>query len=181
MKLDSKFERIIVSGPSASGKTILAMKLSKLLDLPIYHQDDFWVESIKNGERGPHIAKRVDQVTDSDRWVIDGGPPVLQKNIVSKSDLLIVIDVSFYRGYFNHFYRRFEDWIGKRDLGEWKTHEPKGWKWVRCYSERHNRFYKKAPKLICAARQTTRVVRLENHKAVNAFVAQLVKQLRDEI
>ncbi|RIM17735.1 AAA family ATPase, partial [Staphylococcus cohnii] len=64
--------RIIVIGSSGSGKSTLSRKLSKSLDLPVYHLDAlFWKPNwvMTSSDEQKEIQKTLFQ---KKKWIIDG-------------------------------------------------------------------------------------------------------------
>ncbi|RXH24829.1 ATPase AAA [Bradyrhizobium nanningense] len=85
--------RIIVVGSQGSGKTSLALKLGRKLDLPVVHLDVLywrpgWTPSDTAGFRA-----RVTQAIAGDAWVVDGSFSGLAFDLtIGRADILVVID-----------------------------------------------------------------------------------------
>jgi adenylate kinase family enzyme len=65
-------KKILVIGAGGSGKTDLALRLGKILGLPVYHLDKlFWKPGwVKPGK--PVWKQTVAELVSRDQWVIDG-------------------------------------------------------------------------------------------------------------
>ncbi|MEI6352378.1 MAG: hypothetical protein WCO35_00350 [Candidatus Nomurabacteria bacterium] len=120
--------RISIIGHSGSGKTILANKISKKLNIPYMEIDRLWFESRGNKVNGnnedeknkvrSYMKEKVLNFIEQDSWVSDGWYSKLQPFISEKADLIIFLDISLYRRLFNHLKRIF----GKdkhRELTKW--------------------------------------------------------------
>lgn len=65
-------KKIAIIGCAGSGKTTLALKLSKLLNLPVYHLDQYYWKP--NWERPVFEDFQLahNQLCDQDEWIIEG-------------------------------------------------------------------------------------------------------------
>jgi len=65
-------KRVLVIGNPGAGKTTLAVKLGRILDLPVHHLDNlFWRPGWKKSDHETWLA-RINQLIAEDRWLIDG-------------------------------------------------------------------------------------------------------------
>ncbi len=85
-------QRILVMGPCGSGKSTLASAIGKQLGLPVYHMDQIshkpgWVERSKT-----EIAKRIDDIIATDRWVIDGNDGATLPARLIRTDIVLFLD-----------------------------------------------------------------------------------------
>lgn len=68
-------KKITICGVPASGKTTLANKIGKTLDIPVYHLDKiFWKD---NGVFAPQAEgiEAVSKIFNEPKWIIDGSMP----------------------------------------------------------------------------------------------------------
>lgn len=113
-------KRIIIVGTTGCGKTTLAKKLSKQLQIPHFELDALhWGP---NWQRVPDeiFRKHVKDIVQKDNWIIDGGYTRIAKDLIwGKVQLAIWLDfpfpVIFYRlmkRTLNNIYARKEYWPG---------------------------------------------------------------------
>ncbi len=88
-------KKILVVGANGSGKTTFANRLSKILNFTHYELDNIfwkpdWQESVNEEFRA-----KVDEVTLTDSWVIDGNYSRNQDLTISRADTIIWLDVPY--------------------------------------------------------------------------------------
>ena len=89
-----KYNRISIVGGSGSGKSTLCNILSKVLELPAIHLDainfnENWVEIDKTKR-----DKIISNISNEDKWIIDGNYNKTLKERFDKADLIIWLDYS---------------------------------------------------------------------------------------
>lgn len=89
-------ERISIIGGGGTGKTTLAIKLGKILNLPVYHIDGIkyrenW-EKRDESERYEILSKYIKE----DNWIIDGNFTKSIEKQFRKSDTIIFLDFSLF-------------------------------------------------------------------------------------
>jgi len=90
-----RYKKIIIFGPTASGKTTLAEKIEKILKTKIYHTDDFaykkkWtVKSTKE-----EFTTKLKKVIMKDKWIIEGVHSEWLASAIKESDLVIFVNPS---------------------------------------------------------------------------------------
>ena len=65
-------EKIIVVGPSGSGKSYLSKRLSELLNIPLYHLDQIWWKEDKTHITRDEFDETLKFILSKDKWIIDG-------------------------------------------------------------------------------------------------------------
>lgn len=86
--------RIMIIGCCGSGKSTLSRKLHKVIDIPLYHLDQYywkpnWTETAKE-EWGPIVEK----LAQKEEWIIDGNYGGTMEVRFSKADTIIYMDYS---------------------------------------------------------------------------------------
>ena len=85
--------RIYIIGNSASGKTSLAKRLSKILRIKIYDLDDFyWQKKFTKKRKPERVEKLVKKVTQGKMWIIEGVYSSCVTCSLDKADLIIWLD-----------------------------------------------------------------------------------------
>ncbi len=89
-------KRILIVGRGSSGKSTLALALSKKLNLPVYHLDQyFWKENwdpVDDEEK----HRLHTELISKDRWIIEGSSQFLEER-AKRADHLILLDLPPYR------------------------------------------------------------------------------------
>ena len=85
-------QRILIIGPCGAGKSTLAIKLGKRLDLPVFHMDQLnwksgWIESSKE-----ELLGKIANVIAADRWIIDGTYGGTLAERIARADTVIYLD-----------------------------------------------------------------------------------------
>lgn len=88
-------KKILIVGANGSGKTTFANKLSLKLNIKHYELDSiFWKPDWQESENAEFRAK-VDEVTQKDRWIIDGNYSRNQDLTIGRADSIIWLDVPY--------------------------------------------------------------------------------------
>lgn len=111
--------RIIVIGSSGSGKSTLSRKLSKSLDLPVYHLDAlFWKPNwvMTEPDEQEKIQKSLLEKSD---WIIDGNYTGILDERLKTADTVIFLDLPRRVCFYRVFKRLFQN-LGKTrpDMGK---------------------------------------------------------------
>lgn len=64
--------KIIVIGPSGSGKSEFSRKLNKILNIDIYHLDNIFWNSDKTHITREEFDIKLNDILSKDKWIIDG-------------------------------------------------------------------------------------------------------------
>ncbi|MBN2051890.1 hypothetical protein JW756_00120 [Candidatus Woesearchaeota archaeon] len=85
--------RIYIIGNSASGKTSLAKKLSRILKIKNYDLDDFyWQKKFTKKRSREEIEKLVKKATHKKKWIIEGVYSSCVTCSLDKADLIVWLD-----------------------------------------------------------------------------------------
>jgi adenylate kinase family enzyme len=100
--------RIMIFGPSASGKSTMAVALGKKLNIPIHHLDQLFFSPKTFWDPRPteEIQKLHGQIIDRDEWIIDGNFSELMPSRIMRATAIIWLNPSTLACVFN-FYKRF--------------------------------------------------------------------------
>ena len=86
--------KITILGVTASGKTTLANKISKILNIPVTHLDKiFWKE--KGGIKQDVFVKELEEAMLANKWIIEGSMPrskTIEMRLVN-ADTIILYDM----------------------------------------------------------------------------------------
>ena len=85
-------QRINVVGTSCSGKTTLARKLARRLDLPWVEMDALFWGAGWTPVPSDLFRRRVADAARADRWVLDGGYSPVRDLIWSRADTVVWLD-----------------------------------------------------------------------------------------
>lgn len=105
--LASLGRRIMVLGPTNSGKSTLAAAMARKLDIPAIHLDRLQHLPNTNWQVRPEeeFAALHDQAILEPSWVIDGGYSRLAPQRVRRATGIVVIDADLVTRYRRYFYR----------------------------------------------------------------------------
>lgn len=87
-------QRICIIGPSSSGKSTLAARLSKTRGLPVHHLDLMAHIPGTNWVRRPdsEFSAAHDSIIETDRWIIEGNYSGCMKQRFMRADTVIWLD-----------------------------------------------------------------------------------------
>ena len=97
---NSPLQRILILGPSGSGKSILGKRIGRILGIPTVHLDmHFWKPNwIETPKDEWHI--KVKELIASDTWVMDGNYTSTLQMRVDVADTIIFLDMTRRMSYF---------------------------------------------------------------------------------
>ncbi len=106
-------KKIAIIGNSGSGKSTLAKKLHNILDLPIYHLDQYFWKP--NWTRPDLTEYKIihDNLCDKNKWIIDGMNLNFLEYRIQKTEVVIFLDIPRYVCFINIF-KRIIKYYGKR-------------------------------------------------------------------
>ncbi len=108
--------RISIRGVSCSGKTSLAKRLSKELNIQHIELDElYWLPEWK-ARNLTEFLKLVSSQLESESWVMDGNYSKVYNNLNPQYDYLIWLDYPFFKIMWRYFKRTFDRIIFKRKI-----------------------------------------------------------------
>lgn len=92
--LRKKIKRVMVFGVPASGKSTFSMRISELLNLPLYHIDRyFFVENWRLRDAKEFLDIQ-EKLVEQEKWVIDGNAITSLEVRYAKADLVVYFHFS---------------------------------------------------------------------------------------
>lgn len=99
--------KIAIIGSPGSGKSTLALQLHKILNIPLFHLDQyFWKPGWQRPDR-EEFKKIHHKLCDNDSWIIEGMAVRLFDLRAQQADIIIFLDVSLYICLYRIFKRAF--------------------------------------------------------------------------
>ncbi|WP_404458622.1 DNA topology modulation protein [Oceanobacillus kapialis] len=137
--------KIAIIGCGGAGKSTLAKKLGKILNIPVYHLDSiFWKPGWQPIERDELIEKTM-EIQETNQWIIDGNYGSTMDLRLQQADTVIFLHYSTIRCLYGIVKRRIQYHNKTRpDMGE-DCKERLDWEffnWVRTYNQ------KKSPQVL---------------------------------
>jgi len=159
-------KRIYILGNAGSGKTYLAEKLSNMLKIPNYELDNlFFYRKYDKKRSEKNREKLFKNICKKKKWIIEGGYLSWIEEGIKKSDLVIFIEVPFYKTIYRVF-KRFKKRKGKNK---------ETWKDVFVLIKSAKRYKKKGyyqhKELI--QKHKLKIIFLKNKKEINEFLKDL--------
>ena len=162
-------ERILIIGCGGAGKSTLAQKLGKKLDLPVVHLDSiFWLPGWVEMDRDT-FDERVRQELQKDRWIIDGNYNRTMPERLQYCDTVIYLDFSRFACLYGIFKRLLTN-IGKTrpDMGA-GCKEKVDWEFVKWVWNFNKNKREKYYRMLNEAEGIETIV-LKNRRMVNRFL-----------
>lgn len=161
-------KRIYILGNAGSGKTYLAKKLSKILKIQDYNLDDiFFYRKYDKKRSEKNREKLFKSIYKKKKWIIEGGYLSWIEEGIKKSDLVIFIEVPFYKTIYRVF-KRFKKRKGKHKE-TWKD----VFILIRSAKRYKKKGYYKHQELI--QKHKAEVIYLKNKKEINKFLRNIKK------
>ncbi len=88
---ENKFNKILVIGSPGAGKSTFARKLSKKLNIPLFHLDLIWHKPDKTTISREEFDRELNKILIDDKWIIDGHyGRTLEKRILACQTVLLL-------------------------------------------------------------------------------------------
>jgi adenylate kinase family enzyme len=112
--------RISIIGPSSSGKTTLAKKLSQERKIPHYNLDYIFFEPIPGKKDRRELTEKewtvkLSKILSEKDWIIEGVNPI--KEVFEKADKIIYLKPPVLKSLFRQWKRYFSDPVQRREHG----------------------------------------------------------------
>lgn len=133
--------KILIFGTPGSGKTLLARKLSKSLDLPIFHIDKYFFEKGWIERDHDHFLQDVKEVVKTENWIIDGNGMRSLEMRYSQADLAIYCNFPRFLCLYRIFYRWISTFNKAKEDGPEGSKNSVSWRLVK-YLWKFNAKYK---------------------------------------
>ena len=107
----NKIRKIYVLGPTGSGKSFLAKKLSEILKIKSYDMDDVrFIKKYTKSRSNEKRKKLVDKILKNKKWIIDGRGTDWDRHAMNRADLIIQLKTPEYK----RTYRIFKRYLKRR-------------------------------------------------------------------
>lgn len=93
-------KKIFIVGSPGSGKTTLATKLSKKLDIPHFDLDEIRFPAVGVKRPDQQAIPLVEKLTQKPSWIIEGVYILWIEGLIKKSNLVIWLDIPFYKAFY---------------------------------------------------------------------------------
>ena len=107
-------KRILIIGSPGTGKSTLSQQLAIILQLPVYHLDDYYWHQNWTRTQSEEWVVQVKKLIAQDQWIIDGNYLSSLPLRLARADTVFFLDYSPYRCLFRAFKRFFTRWRGDR-------------------------------------------------------------------
>jgi adenylate kinase family enzyme len=84
--------RIVIIGPLAAGKSTLALKLGRLLEIPVYHLDWLYWGDTWTAKPVAEWQALLDRIVAAESWIIDGNFTSSLPERLAAADTVIYLD-----------------------------------------------------------------------------------------
>ena len=87
------FSRIVVVGANGAGKTWLADRIARAAAMPVVGKDGLALLTGWQQRSRTEVRAAIRDVITADRWVLEGGPSILQPEVLARADCVIWLDL----------------------------------------------------------------------------------------
>lgn len=99
--------KIAIVGNCGSGKSTLALTLHKLLNIPLYHLDQYFWKPGWQASDPTEFKETHNRLCDQEQWIIDGAAVRIFEYRIQQADIVIFIDVPTYIALYRVFKRAY--------------------------------------------------------------------------
>ena len=166
-------KRILIIGNSGGGKSTMAAKMAKILDLPLIHLDTHfwqpgWIET--PDEEWQEIVK---SLIAREEWIMDGNFGGTLNMRAERADTIILLDMPRYVN-MTGIFRRVIKYYGKTrpDLPD-GCPEKFDWQFTKWVWNYHKNSRPKVLEILEPFRSSKNIITLRSRKEVNNFIQKL--------
>jgi len=127
------FHRVVVIGTTSSGKSTLAERLAKRLDLNFIELDALHWEADWAEATLEEFRERVEQATKAKRWIVAGNYHVVRDIVWPNAEAVIWLDYSLGRIFWQLTRRTFTRWWSQELL--WGKNRERFWPHFKLWSQ----------------------------------------------
>lgn len=159
--------KVLIIGCAGSGKTTLCKKLSKILNLPIIHLDNYYWEAGWNKVQTDKWISILESLVKKSEWIMDGNYTQSLPLRLKESTSVIYLDTPRYKCLWRAFKRRLTFWKNREDIpyGCTDRFSLSFYLWIWHYPKRSRQ-----RTLDLLAGFSGQVIILENDQEVNNFI-----------
>ena len=85
--------RILIIGSPGAGKSTFAKELAKRTEIPLHHLDLIWFHNNGDMESREIFDKKLQEILETDRWIIDGYYPRTLQRRLKFADTVFFFDI----------------------------------------------------------------------------------------
>ena len=163
-------DRIFIIGPSGSGKSFLAEKISKKLGISHFDLDDiYWIKKPIKRRAKALWKPRLKKIIAKKKWIIEGAFSSWVGDAIKKAELVVWLDISYKVMSFRLLTRYLKRKLAGKEgpfSGTWYLIT-----YAKKYSKRKAKQYKKHKKLMKKYRK--KFVLIQNKKQLKQFLGDL--------
>jgi len=126
-------QRVVVIGTTSSGKSTLAERLAKQLNLNFIELDALYWEADWKEASLEEFRERVEDATKAERWVIAGNYHVVRDLVWPKAEAVLWLDYSLGRIFWQLTRRTFTRWWTQELL--WGKNRERLWEHFKLWSQ----------------------------------------------
>lgn len=164
-------KRVLVLGCAGSGKSTFAKNLGQVLNLPVFHLDQYfwqpgWVESDR-----PKFNATVADIARQESWIIDGNYKGSLPTRLAYADKVILLQIPRFRCLLNVLSRTFRYRGRTREDMTMDCPERIEWEFLK-FIWTYNSQYRPALEEILNEHEVE-TIRLDSHSQANTYLASL--------
>jgi adenylate kinase family enzyme len=171
-------DRIVIIGPSATGKSTLARRLGSMLDIPVYHLDALYWRPGWDPSPEDEWRATLERIIASERWIADGNFTASLRERVAAADVVVFLDLPRRSSYVGVVRRRIEQF---RELpagvaaGCPPMFNLRLFRWIWTFHSDHRPLYLR---LLAEQPSTKTVLILRSRRDVHDFLASVEERVR---
>ncbi len=166
-------KRIAIIGNAGSGKSYLSIKLSEILNLPVYHLDQYYWKPDWQRPTKEEFDKVHKELVNKDKWILEGPYIKFIEPRFQAADTIIFIDLPTWFCFLRIFKRAFSNWgkitsLSPKGCPEGFNKEFLTWVW-----NFEKKYHKYLFDLFEKYKDSKKIYILSSRKEVNEFIKKL--------